>query len=304
MTTFLPAIVCLLLALQWGGNTYSWSSARVTSLFVLTGLLVIAFILNQLKRKDKAMIPSRVLTTRPIILASIFTTFFSGASYTLIYSLTIWFQATEDTSTMRSVIMCLPLTLSIITFSFITGTTITITRKITIPFFFYISTILSTIGTILLTTTTFKPTTPHTKWIAYQILLGTGIGMGLQLPVITVHTVLPDPDIPIGTAIITFCQIFGGAVFFSIGKTIFMDRFVTGIMETVPGICIDSVREIISVVELFEFIEPKDMGAVKKICNLALAGVWYLVVALFAAALVGVSVLHLAYFLKGKGSRE
>ena len=36
---FLPAIVCLLLALQWGGTTYNWANARIIALLVLSGLL-------------------------------------------------------------------------------------------------------------------------------------------------------------------------------------------------------------------------------------------------------------------------
>ena len=41
---FIPAVVCLLLALQWGGTTYPWSSGRVIALFVVFGLLLIGFI--------------------------------------------------------------------------------------------------------------------------------------------------------------------------------------------------------------------------------------------------------------------
>lgn len=43
-TIFIPAIVCLLLALQWGGTTYPWNDGRVIALFVLFGILLIAFI--------------------------------------------------------------------------------------------------------------------------------------------------------------------------------------------------------------------------------------------------------------------
>lgn len=41
---FVPAVVCLLLALQWGGVQYPWSDGRVIALFVLFGLLTIAFV--------------------------------------------------------------------------------------------------------------------------------------------------------------------------------------------------------------------------------------------------------------------
>ncbi len=40
---FVPAIVCLLLALQWGGTTYSWGSGRVIALFVVFAVCIVAF---------------------------------------------------------------------------------------------------------------------------------------------------------------------------------------------------------------------------------------------------------------------
>ncbi len=35
---FMPAVICLLLALQWGGTTYAWDSGRIIALFVLFGV--------------------------------------------------------------------------------------------------------------------------------------------------------------------------------------------------------------------------------------------------------------------------
>jgi hypothetical protein len=46
-TLFIASIICLLLALQWGGVTYAWSSWRIILLFVLFGLLLAAFVVVQ-----------------------------------------------------------------------------------------------------------------------------------------------------------------------------------------------------------------------------------------------------------------
>ena len=43
-TFFIAAEICLLLALEWGGTTYAWSNGRVVALFVLFGVLSLAFI--------------------------------------------------------------------------------------------------------------------------------------------------------------------------------------------------------------------------------------------------------------------
>lgn len=44
---FVPAIICLLLALQWGGTTYPWSSGRVIASLVVFGICTMAFIAVQ-----------------------------------------------------------------------------------------------------------------------------------------------------------------------------------------------------------------------------------------------------------------
>lgn len=51
---FVPAIVCLLLALQWGGIQYEWSNGRIIALFIIFGLALIAFVAIQIIWKDNA----------------------------------------------------------------------------------------------------------------------------------------------------------------------------------------------------------------------------------------------------------
>src|ERR1700760_1547865 len=45
---FFPGIVCLVLALQWGGTTYSWRNARIIVLLILCGVLCLAFVAIQI----------------------------------------------------------------------------------------------------------------------------------------------------------------------------------------------------------------------------------------------------------------
>jgi hypothetical protein len=63
----LPCIVCLLLALQWGGSTYPWSDGRIIALFVLFGVLLIAFVAVQVWKPETATIPARIIANRSII---------------------------------------------------------------------------------------------------------------------------------------------------------------------------------------------------------------------------------------------
>jgi hypothetical protein len=52
---FMPAVVCLLLALQWGGSKYAWSNGRIIALFVVFGILITVFVGIQIWKKDIAV---------------------------------------------------------------------------------------------------------------------------------------------------------------------------------------------------------------------------------------------------------
>ena len=49
----ISAIVCLLLALQWGGTQYTWDDSRVCGCIIGFGLLLIIFITLQVKRGEE-----------------------------------------------------------------------------------------------------------------------------------------------------------------------------------------------------------------------------------------------------------
>jgi MFS family permease len=53
-TLFIASIICLLLALDWGGSTYPWSSSRIIVLFVMFAILLFAFIGLQLYLGENA----------------------------------------------------------------------------------------------------------------------------------------------------------------------------------------------------------------------------------------------------------
>lgn len=90
---FVPGIVCLLLALQWGGSTYQWKDGRIIALLVLAGVLLLAFIAVQLWEGDSATVPARNIKQRSIA-AGFYRAFCSGsAMMVIIYFLATWFQA-------------------------------------------------------------------------------------------------------------------------------------------------------------------------------------------------------------------
>ena len=229
---FMPAIICLLLALQWGGTTYAWKSGRIVALLVLFGVLISIFIVIQFLQQEDATVPPRIIKKRTVWSAGWYS-FATGAAFIAsVYFLPIWFQAVKGASAVNSGLMNLPMLISLVLTSIISGGLVTVVGYYT-PFMI-IGSVLMPIGYGLIST--FHPGIAHDKWIGYQIIAGAGVGLGMQQPLMAVQTVLDIKDVPTGTSVIVFLQTLGGALFISICENIFTNYLSTYVKEYVPGL--------------------------------------------------------------------
>ncbi|KAI1823150.1 major facilitator superfamily domain-containing protein [Xylaria intraflava] len=229
-TALIPAIVSLLLALQWGGLTYAWNDRRIIALLTLSGVLGIAFILVQAFMPATATVPPRVFKQRSI-LAAFWMTIVIGAQQTLIlYFLPIWLQAIMGVSPVNSGIRLLPTTLSVVVASLING--IFVTRIGYYAPSALLGTAISSIGSGLLMT--LEVDTSTARFIGYQILYGFGLGLCNQTPSLVAQTVLPKKDVPIGLSLVFFSQYFGGAIFLPIGQALLNNQLLSR-LAGIPG---------------------------------------------------------------------
>lgn len=99
---FVPCMVCLVLALQWGGSTYEWKNWRLIVLWVIFGLTAIAFGVVQVKMPKSASLPARVIGQRTMLLGAWYTVLFSGAMFLCIYFLPLWCKSYPGLSAVNS----------------------------------------------------------------------------------------------------------------------------------------------------------------------------------------------------------
>lgn len=93
---FIPSIICLLLALQWGGTKYPWSSGRIIALFVVFGVLIAVFIAIQFWKEDSATVPPSIMKKRSMAAASWFSFTLGSFFLLLIYFLPIVRKPPKD----------------------------------------------------------------------------------------------------------------------------------------------------------------------------------------------------------------
>lgn len=230
--TLIPAVICLLLALQWGGTTYPWNNSRIIGLFVGFAALAALFIGIQIWKGDEATLPPRFFKNRNVLSAMLFSVFFGAAFFPLIYYLSLYFQAVNGDSAVQAGIKLLPLLLATVLMSILSGGLISAIgyyNPVALPCM-----VLFSVGAGMITT--FGLDSPIRIWLGYQVLCGLGIGVGFQLGVLVVQNVLPAEDIPVGTACVQFFNSFGGAIFIAVAQTVFQNGLIEGVEKNVPGL--------------------------------------------------------------------
>jgi hypothetical protein len=231
---FVPGIVSLLIALQWGGITYSWSNWRIILCLVLGAVLGLGFIAIQIWKGESATVPPRIFKTHSILSGFGFNTIVAGAMLSTVYILPLWFQAIQNISAYESGIHMIPLVLSLV-FGSIFGGGITFRIGYYVPPMMLCSIIMS-IGSGLLTT--LKVDASMGMWFGYQVLFGFGLGLGMQQAGMAAQASVAKADVSVATTLMFFGQGLGGAIFVSVSSNVLsneLQKAVVPILSDLPG---------------------------------------------------------------------
>jgi hypothetical protein len=234
---FAPACIMLLLALQWGGTKYAWSSATVIGLICGSVIAFCVFAFWEYHHGESAMIPFSLVRQRVVYSSLVTTVCQFGGLIIMAYYLPLWFQTVKGDSPTISAVDTLPTFLSQILFAVLAGA---ITPRIgyLLPLGLFGNTFASIAAGLM---TSLQPNTGIGKWIGYQILGGIGRGVSTQQPIQAVQSVVKQDMIPIATATIMWAQTFGGAVLLGLGQTAFVNILRSALKSYAPELNPDEV---------------------------------------------------------------
>lgn len=281
-----PCVVCLLLAIQWGGSTYHWSNWRIILLFVLSAVLFALFCMAQHVKGEKATIPPRILQSRTVSSGFFFLFMLGGAFIIVSYLMPVWFQAIEGVSAQQSGIRILPQVIGFVLFTFISAGMVTATGYC--PPMLILATALASIGAGLLTT--LNPKSSHAAWIGYQALFGFGAGGGMQLPKIAVQAVLKSAeDIAVAATLMMFAQTLGGAIMLSASQSILNNQLVRNISNAAPGLLAGNGTSILQsgATALRQRVPAEELPRVLDAYSLSINQAMYVAVAVAALSIIG-----------------
>lgn len=149
----------------------------------------------------------------------------------LIYYLPLYFQLVKGSSARASGIQNLPFLVTMLFSPIATGALVS-TFGFYVPFM-WLGAILVTLGSGLLSTLRVDSTGGIVS--AFQFITGLGLGLCTQIPFNAVQYVLPQNQMAMGSAIVSFCNSLGPILGTNVGQAIFSNLFLKR-LEGVPDI--------------------------------------------------------------------
>jgi len=235
------AVTCVILALQWGGNTKPWNDKAVIICFVFSGVCAIAFVSWEIYSGDKAMVPTRIFKSLAVysIIIYGFLTRFSLLLFS--YYIPIFYQAVKHKTATDSGINLLPFMLGVV----ITAVS---SAQIVGRFGYYWpflvgSAVFLAIGSGLLFT--ISTSTSSSKIIGFQILAGIGTGMGMQNSLLAIQVEFRDTPKLLGqaTSMASFGQFLGGTLGLGIAEPVFASQLTKYLLIYAPNAPAEIVKE-------------------------------------------------------------
>ena len=280
---FIPSMTLLFLILSWAGIKFSWTDPKIIGLFVVFGVLLVAFIYTQYLRGDKATLPSRIFKQRSVMAGFVFITCMSGAMSVVAYYLPTYFQTVLGYSPAASGYLLLPFMIAFLVAVLVHGALTSVLGYYT-PFMI-VGSILAPIAAGLLTTLKVQPEIVRT--LIYGGLAGFGAGLGIQAPQSAVQCALPAADVPIGLSFVTFGQQFGSALFVALAQTILSNQLATNLQRFDPDLTAKAIGNM-GIVELkHSLTQHGRLQEVLSGLDESLTQTWYPVVGLAGVTIFG-----------------
>ncbi|KAF7364979.1 Major facilitator transporter-like protein [Mycena venus] len=226
------AITCLVIALQWGGNTKPWDDKAVIICFVVSGVLGVVYVLWERHLGDRAMTPTAIFKSLSIwaILAYSFLGRFSLLLFS--YYIPLFYQSARHHSATKSGIDLLPFMLGVTLTVIFAGQIVGRTGRYW--FFLVGAPCFLAVGSGLLYT--LNASSSSAKIVGFQILAGIGTGMGMQNIILAMQVEFSEAPrlLSQATSMVSFAQFFGGTVGLGVAEPVFATELSKFLLKYAP----------------------------------------------------------------------
>jgi EmrB/QacA subfamily drug resistance transporter len=218
------AATSLILVLTWGGAQYAWSSPIILGLAVGTVALVALFIAVE-QRVQEPILPLRLFKESIFRVSSAASAIVGFSMFGAITFLPFFLQTVHLVSPTLSGLQLLPIMAFVLTMSIWSGRRISKRGKYRI--YPIVGTSILTLGLLGLAEFGIGISTPYWKTAIFMAMIGAGLGLTMQVLVLSVQNSVEYRDLGVATSTATFFRSIGGSMGVAVFGEIFANRLAS-----------------------------------------------------------------------------
>lgn len=217
--SMLAITIMVLLGLDFGGNTFAWSSPKVICLICFGSLCIVLFIFSETRLAEYPIIPPDLFTRRANVAVLLVVFFHAVAFAGAEYYLPLYFQSAKKASALRSGVLLVPQIVTTSLMGILSGVIIHRTGRY--RELIWIGPILLTIGNGLYIL--FDGSTSMGEIVGFELVNGAGSGMQFMPPIVALQALSAQDDVGTTTATLNFARSIGLAISIVLGGVVFQN---------------------------------------------------------------------------------
>lgn len=238
------SVVCLLLALVWGGTEHPWGSPPIVGLLVAAVVGTAAFIWWE-RRASEPVLPPRLFREREFTTCVTISCLMGAAMFGAFIYLPLYLQGVQGAAATNSGLLLLPIMIAMLVTSMTVGRLISRTGHYRM--FPMVGTVVAMVALVLLS----QLEADSSRWFSSFAMVLLGLGMGATLPVLTVATqnAVEMRDLGAGTAAVNFFRSLGGTIGVAAFGALLTSRLASNLADRIDlaslpaGLDVDSLTQ-------------------------------------------------------------
>ncbi|MBU8553060.1 MFS transporter [Streptomyces sp. Babs14] len=220
----------LILATSWGGNEYAWGSGVIIGLFA-GGLIALALFCRVETRAAQPMLPMRLFSNPVFTVCSVLSFIVGFAMLGALTYLPTYLQYVDGDSATVSGVRTLPMVIGLLIASVFSGGVVSRTGRYRL--FPIVGTLVMGVGLYLMSL--MGPSTGALLESLYMFVLGTGIGLSMQVLTIAVQNTVDYADLGTATSGVTFFRTLGSSFGTAVFGTIYANTLTPNLRDGVAA---------------------------------------------------------------------
>lgn len=239
-------LVSLIMAINFGGVTYDWTSGQIIGLFVCAGVLFTLLAVQQSRTLfvdlPRRLIPVQFFRKHTVIILFVCTSASAAGVFVPIFFVPLFFQFTRGDGALDAGVRLLPLIIVLVV-------TISINGALMAKFGYYmpwylVGGLLCVAGGAMMYTV--HQDTSQGRVYGYTVVIGVGVGMWIQASFSVAQAIVDPENVPAAIGFITLAQFLGNTTALAIANAVFLNEAETRIRQLLPELPVSEIQAAIS----------------------------------------------------------